>query len=206
MCGHSEKCIYKGKNMLYALLEIEDNHILLAASEMPLFYTYLKYASEDKSLKINYDEADNEQYQLVYGSVLVNPLYEFDYKELVEVVDKMKGNALLELIDENEIRVSAYDDIFMLQNGKTEGNYPFVALMKTKSTFVPNYSCTMFPSIKGYQVWESLVNRKFLLACRYATKPVGLTIEKWKNYISQETMLSINEIADIYTGEVLGDT
>lgn len=201
MCGHSEECIYKDKKLLYALMEVGENKIIIAASEMLLFDTYLEYAhDDDKNLAINYEESDNEPYQLVYGSILENPICDFNYKELANLAEEMKGYALLELVDENEIRVSGYDDILVLEYGKAEGNYPFVALMKTRSTFVTDYSKTMFPAGKC-NVWESLVNRPFLLACRYSIRPDDLTIENWKSYVSEETMLSINEVADLYTGE-----
>lgn len=197
MCGHSEGCIYKGKKLLYALIELDETEIMIAASEMSLFDTYFQHAwNEDNNLAVNYDEPESEPYQLVYGSILSN----LPYNELVNEIYKMKGYPLLELIDENEVRVSVYDDILMLEHGKAEGNYPFVALMKTKDTFSMYYSNTMFPK-QFPSVWESLVNRTYLLACRYAIRPDGLTKENWKSRISEETMKSINEIADLYTGD-----
>lgn len=203
MCGHSEGCIYKGKKLLYALMEYSfmglKSKILLATKEISLFDTYFQYGlNDDNNLAVNYDEPDSQPYQIVYGSIMSNLPYKD--KELVNLVYKMKGYPLLELIDENEVRVSVYDDILMLEHGKAEGNYPFVALMKTKDTFSMYYSNTMFPK-QFPSVFESLVNRPYLLACRYAIRPKGLTKENWKSYITEETMKSINEIADLYTGD-----
>lgn len=97
--------------------------------------------------------------------------------------------------------VSGYDDIVVLEQGKADGNYPFVALMKSKDTFNPDYSTTMFPALSEYCVWEAMVNRRFLLACRYAERIDNLDLDNWRSYISEKKMLSINQIADLYTCE-----
>lgn len=133
----------------------------------------------------------------------MNPLYSLKkFEEIVEMANNMKGYALMELVDDEKIRVSGYDDIYILEHGKAEGNYPFAALMKSKNTSEnPNCSNTMFPAVEHKCVWDSMVSRRFLMACRYAEQPDGLTKENWRSFISEDKMIEINKVADLYTGE-----
>ena len=60
----------------------------------------------------------------------------------------------------------------------------------------------MFPCYGNLYVWECMVNRKFLLACRKKIA-VGenVTSKNWKDQINKELIVAYN-ISGIYTGQV----
>ena len=62
-------------------------------------------------------------------------------------------------------------------------------------------STTMFPCCNR-NVWENMVNRTFLLACKKFVKIEGLTLDNWKNYIDMDVLEEAYQNADLYTGTV----
>ena len=200
---HNENCSYKDVNaMLYALMEVvEDRFILISAQEVTVFNDYLQAAKEnDKDIFIDFETCDKEPYQLVYGALM----YHGTPKE--EVIEYVNGNKECALINVDgdefgKIIASSYSDISMYEDRCKHGeSIPFVALMQTKCVEEEYVSVTMFPCCDR-NVWENLVNRTFLLACRRFVKVDGLSLENWKNYIDEDILNEAYRLAGIYTGE-----
>ena len=199
---HSDTCRYKEEDMLlYAYLELGDNKILISANEVELFDMYLEKARNgDKEITIDYSESDNEPYQIIYGGLMfINDKHELE--EILDLTERMKGFAFLTL-EENKVAVSGYMDIVIYSSDAvSEGFLPFAALMQTTYRLEDmDYSITMFPALKGYYIWENMVNRPFLLACREGILLESIDKNEWRSHIDTERMMQIYRLSDLYTG------
>lgn len=201
---HNENCCYKDEEaVLYALMEIKKNQmILISANEIDNFDYYLQSAKNgDKDITIDFETCDNEPYQLVYGALM---FHDIDKDKLKDYIEASKGRAMIALDgkNKNELAVSAYADICLFEdNCKHAESIPFVALMQTLCEEEEDISITMFPCCDR-NVWENMVNRSFLLACRKFVKIEGLTQENWKEYIDMNILKEAYHLADLYTGEL----
>ena len=196
------KCSCQDKAMLYALVQITaDARVLLSADEISVFEDYLKAAKEDdKDICVDLDTCDNEPYQLVYGAVM---FHGEEKEKVLEYINGIKNYALIN-VDGREfgkLTASAYADICLFEDrGKYSESIPFVALMQTLCTEEQDTSTTMFLYCNR-SVWENMVNRTFLLACRRFIKIEGLTPENWRSYIDMKTLDEAYYYADLYTGK-----
>lgn len=208
MCEHDENCRYHGKDLrlLYACMEIsEKKFITVSASEIGVYDEYLEASlKNDVEVIINLDEPDKEPFQIVYGGIFINKLYENKKKFALEFVDKYKNYALGELDSDKKVNISVYNDIQLFPElaYAPEGDYiPFAALMKTKHELKDmKYSVTMFPLNATMTVFESMLNRPFLLACRESRRIDGLMEENWKDNLDLELLKKAYVKADLYTG------
>ncbi len=204
-CGHHNKnCYYKDTDaMLYCLMQITENkEILIAASEILLFDTYLNLAKQyDKGICIDMDTCDSEAYQIVYGGLMYTD--DKEWSEIKKYAENLKGYALIDLSENPQnIVASVYDDIIFYPDKAKMGRFvPFAALMKTKFRYANESSITLFPCCDRL-VWENLVNRPFLLACRkFIQCPEGITVKNWKEYININEMQKAYNVADLYVEE-----
>lgn len=197
---HSDTCRYKEEDMLlYAYLELGDNKILISANEVGLFDMYLEKArNKDKEITIDYAESDDEPYQIIYGGLMFNN-DKHKLEEILDFAERMKGFAFIAL-EEDKVVVSGYLDIEIYpSDAVSEGFLPFAALMQTTYRLENmDYSITMFPALKGYYIWENMVNRPFLLACRKGYMKEGVTPENWKEHIVYDEMLEVYKVSDLY--------
>lgn len=208
---HSHNCRYKDDDMLlYAYLEICDKRCLLSANEISVFDDYLEYAhNDDKNINIDFDRNDKSPYQLVYGGVMFPG--NIDSGEIESYLENNKGCALIDLDSESNgnLIASQYEAIKLYKN-HDKGNWmPFVALMRTHHILDDaEYSVTMFP-YTGKYVWECMVNKILLLACRKTVAIDGLDLLNWEQYIDEELLMRIFSVADLYIpnsdSEVLED-
>lgn len=204
--NHSKKCPYKDTDaLLYCLLEIiENKRILIAASEIEMFDTYLELAKDkDSGIEIDMDSCDTVPYQIVYGGLMY---YDNDWNKVKKYAEYMKGYALIDLAQNpQKIIASTYDDIiFYPDNAKFDRFIPFAALIKTKCILeFEDTSVTLFPFQDKHTIWESMANRPFLLACRkFIPCSKNITVENWKDYINFDDMMNAYKVADLYTGKV----
>lgn len=208
-----KKCKYHDKNMEYAYMERPDGkRFLISAEELLLHDKYLRYARRnDKGVKI-VEPADDNPLKIVYGMMLVNPL--FEVAEALKLADDIKTYALFD-INQKYVNISVYEDIQFDMDYKrsNEGcedcedceyycasetnEFPFAALMNTSHTFNGNRcAVTIFPALKNNKtIFEKMVNRPFALACIKSCQVEGLTLENWKKYIDKEEMLEAAERA-----------
>ena len=207
MLEHNEKCRYDDKDaILYADLEVENGkRITLAASEISLFDEYYEVGKQDdEGVIIDLDEPDKEPFQIVYGGLFVNSLFGDDKEFALKFVEKFKGYALAEVDADKKVNISGYKDIqlFPEMSYMPEGKYiPFAALMQTKYRLNNmEYSITMFPLNADLTVFENMVNRPFLLACRESRVIDGITKENWENFIDMTLLKQTYAKADLYTG------
>ena len=198
---HAENCPFENENLAYALLEINDTTmILVSAEEMTNYNKYLKSArNNDADINIDFDTCDNEPYQIVYGSILY---HERKGEEIIEYVNELKELALINVDGEfGNLIASAYDDIRLFTDESIRNeSIPFAALIKTKCEENPYSPVTLFPCCDR-TVFENIINRSFLLACRKFVKIEGLTIENWTEFIDMDTLKEAYRTAEIYTGE-----
>lgn len=128
------------------------------------------------------------------------------FDDIKDAVESLKGKALLDLDrDKDELAASCYDDIiFFLEHKRADNCIPFAALMHTTHPFDnKDVSVTMFPCYENLYVWECMVNRKFLLACRKkVTAGESATLTNWKDKINKDELIAAYNISGIYTGPV----
>lgn len=205
---HSEECIYSDDDaLLYCILVFKEHEILISAREAGVFEQYLEYAkNNDDGLSIDMDAADNEPFSIVYGGLMMK---EYKFDDIQKTVEDLKGYAFLDLDREKEdLAASCYEDIaFFPEHRKFDNFIPFAALMRTTHPFDnDDVSVTMFPMNAGSPIWECMVNRPFLLACRKKiTVNDGTTIDNWKEQINMDELIAACKIADLYTGPVDDD-
>lgn len=197
---HSHDCRYKDDDMLlYAYLEIHNQWCLLSANEVSVFDEYLEYAhNDDKNINIDFDRNDKSPYQLVYGGVMYRE--DLDSGKVESYLESNIGCALIDLDGESDcdLIASQYEAIKLYKN-HAKGNWmPFVALMRTHHTLNDaEYSITMFPYTGNY-VWECMVNKVLLLACRKTVAIDGLNPLNWEQYIDEELLMRTFSVADLY--------
>lgn len=190
--------------LLYALMQItKERKIIISANETENYEYYLEKANNnDENITIDMDTAEDTPYQIVYGALL----YHGDnMDDVIEDAAKLKKYALLNLEKQenenrDELAASAYSDIrFLPQMRNREESIPFAALMQTTQTEQEHISVTLFPCL-DMSVFESMVNRSFLLACRKFVKIPGLTEANWDKYIDTEIWKEAYLVAERYTG------
>lgn len=203
MCKYSENCTYSDDDaMLYCVLKLDEHELLLSAREVQVFDQYLALAHDkDKDVTLDTETADQEPYYLVYGGIM---FHERKFEEVAELVEQLKGFALLDLDREiGKLAVSGYEDIVLYPElAKWDGFIPFAALMQTTHPFDNLYeSVTMFPLMGDGCVWEHMANKPFLLACRRKVElDANVTVENWKYYIDIDQLEEAYGVADLYTG------
>lgn len=203
--SHSEKCRHNDDLPLYAYMNLSDDRFfLVSANEISLFDKYLSYAKAgDKGITVNLESNNRKEYQLVYGGIMVHK--EEDVNKVIQYLQINKGTALIDLDSEADgyLIASFYDDIEVyLHKTSSEGergNYvPFVALMRTHYVLHDEeISITMFPYCGGL-VWEEMINKPFLLACRETVSYDNLNKDNWKGFIDENLLMNIFSVADLY--------
>lgn len=204
--SHSEKCRHNDDDLLlYAYLNLlDDRFFLVSANEISLFDKYLAYAKkDDKEITVDMESNDEKEYQLVYGGIMIRQ--EEDINKIIQCLQNNKGTALIDLDSEADghLIASSYDDIEVYlnktSNERETGNYvPFVALMKTHHVLHDEeISITMFPYCGGL-VWEDMINKPFLLACRETVSYDNLNKDNWKEFIDENLLMNIFSVADLY--------
>ena len=181
------------KKMEYAHMELNGKMFLISAEEFSLYDKYLRYArNKDREIKIIEPEESNPL-KIVYGMMLVNPI--FDTTEAFKIADNVKNYSLFD-ISENNVNVSAYEDIFFCMDyskrcaccegyefncASTEKTaFPFAALMDTTHIFNGNKcAISIFPALANFDtIFEKMINRPFVLACIKSFQIEGLKLTK----------------------------
>ena len=125
---------------------------------------------------------------------------DIDSGEVESYLESNIGCALIDLDGESDcdLIASQYEAIKLYKN-HAKGNWmPFVALMRTHHTLNDaEYSITMFPYTGNY-VWECMVNKVLLLACRKTVAIDGLNPLNWEQYIDEELLMRTFSVADLY--------
>lgn len=203
--GHSECCRYNDDDMLlYAYMQLTDTFMaLVSANEVALFDDLLEAANNsDKNLTVDMDTCDSLPYKIIYGAVMCRD--DFTIEDLKRNLKDNLGCAFIHLddFDGQTVMASAFYDFVISEEFSVSDHYlPFVALAKTNiELHNSDASYTLFPYLGGL-VWESMVNKRFLVACRETLEIDGLTEENWKEHISWDDMEKYYSVADKYTGE-----
>ena len=177
----------------------EIRQVIISVKESNVFEDYLNSANNNDADIHIAKESIKEQYQLVYGSIIYNADEELDKEYIESGVDK--SLITLDVPKYGELDKSYYAGIKMYDNQITIGEYakavPFVALMQTtcKQDINP---ITMFHVLKDAKVWESMVNRRFLFACKKFVKIDGLTKENWKEHIDKNILIEAYALSTMY--------
>lgn len=195
--GHSDGCRYNDDDtLMYAFMDIgKERMILISAYEYPYFDTYLEFAkNEDKDVEIDYEQSDDLPYQIIYGGMMLGD--KVALAQAIEMAHDMNHCAFLD-IEEEKVNVSGYQEIVFFQEDALQEYYiPFAALMQTPHTFENRKtSITLFPALANHFIWESMVNRPFVLACRESSPYYG-DVENWQDAISKDQLMKAYEVAD----------
>lgn len=189
--------------MKYAFMQLKDDFFALIDAEEYTFFDELleRGKSKETDIAIDEDSIDNTAYKLVYGGVLINT-HLMDVETAIKTIDKMLNYAFL-YIEKEKATVCTYCAIEMFPTiSKAENWIPFVALMKLPVS-LQNQSCsiTLTPAISEKEhekcLWEYMVNRPFLLACRYEAVIEELTEENYKDYVDLDYMIEAYNKADL---------
>ena len=199
---HSIRCRYNNDSlMLYAYLELKEGVFsLISANEMARFEEFLELAhKEDESISIDMESNDTIPYKLVYGGLMIKKDITYEFAEAS--LKNSAGGAWIDVDSETNgnIKCSAYDAIKLYpEKAENEKWIPFVCLMKTHHVLHnEEVSVTMFPYTGGL-VWELIVNKPFLLACRETVEIEELNTDNWEKYISEELLTKVYKVADLY--------
>ena len=204
-CAHSKSCRYNEEDLLlYAALEFTNGRTsLISANESALYDRYLDYAlNKDKDVSIDLESHEKQPYQLVYGGLMFSR-EEINIIEIQSSLEQNKETAFIDLDSEKDGHVTAslYYDIKLFPDNEaaTDGFVPFVALMKTHHVLHDKESSiTMFP-YGARLVWEDMINRPFLLACRETASFDDLSRDNWKDHIDEDLLMRVFKVADLYT-------
>lgn len=199
---HSENCRYKDDDKLaYAYFAITDEtRILIAASEIALFDEYLEYAkADDKNIIIDHEQPDHEPFQIMYGGIMFDE-EKVSVEKVMELANELKGYSLYDLEAEGKVNVSGYTDIvFYPEDANSKNFIPFAAFIQTPHRLIDTEAPkTLFPAFANYRfVWEKMVNRPFLFACRESFLADDCTVENWKEKIDKDRLMAAYNIADL---------
>lgn len=163
-----ESCSFCEKAMKYAYIDLTENHrALIDAEEMSFFDALLEKAKNNPDIEIDEQSEENVSYKLVYGGLLVNERLT-STEEAIQTAMEMAGFHFAH-ITENAATLCRYKEIMFFENKKaSEMGIPFAAIMKIPLDLNnSNCSVTLTPLFQGHNnMWEQMVNRPFLLACR----------------------------------------
>lgn len=204
-CTHSKSCRYNEEDLLlYAALKFKNGgSFIISANESALYDRYLDYAhNKDEAVTIDEESYEKQPLQLVYGGIMF-PYKEININKIQSYLEKNKEVGFIDLDSEKDGHVTAslfYDiKLFPDNEAATDGFVPFVALMKTHHTLHDEESSiTMFPYC-GRLMWEDMVNRPFLFACRETASFDNLNRDNWKDYIDEDLLMRVFKVADLYT-------
>lgn len=202
---HNTNCRYEDNTPIYALMELGAHRVLIAASEVGYFNQQMQDVEGIKAYeeKLTYDEIENLLYTLVYGAVMTSATTKTE--DVVKEVERLKDCTLVS-VNENEIKAACYQDIELLMDYEDEqnGRIPFAALMQIHDNIDEDETTSQsyFACYKNLGVFESLLNRHFILACRRTDKKEGLTKENWRELIDYDALSKAFEVADLYTGPI----
>lgn len=206
---HSENCRYKEEDKLaYAYMEITDEkRILIAAGEISLFDEFLEYAkADDKDIVIDHEQSDDEPFQIMYGGIMFDE-ERISADGIMELAEQLKGYALYDLEEHGKVNVSGYTDIVLYPEEANSKNFiPFAAYIQTPhrldDTKAPT---TLFPALSNYNnVWEMMVNRPFLLACKETHMIPDCSEDNWKEHIDKKQLMKAYNVADLVIYEEEG--
>lgn len=188
---------YNNPKFKYARHQLNKNHsCLISADEVAYFDKYLEAArNEDKGIIIDLEKADKKTPIIIAGALLSNSV---PLNDAVELAKKHIGCAMITIEDTTgkrfgKLTASAFLDIHFTPEFSNDNRIPFWGLFKTHETIRPNSALTLFPATGGL-VWEDLVNRPYLLACRRIilteSKP---TVENWKDMVNFNDLRAFDE-------------
>jgi len=187
--------------MQYALMKLSDHFMaLMDANELSFFDDLLERGQkEDTDLQINESLIESEPYKIVYGALLVNCEL-METEEAMNIAREMANYGFIYIKKEDAI-LSQYCTIeFFPELRKCNNLIPFAACMKLPLSLEnKDFSITLTPVIGEKCIWEYMVNRPFLLACRGESVVKDLSYDNFGEHINISTMLEAYNVADIVT-------
>lgn len=188
--NHTETCPFCDAAMKYAYMQLTEEYFaLMDAEEMCFFDKLLEKAKSEEAIEI--DETSEEQvlYKLVYGGLLVNKKI-MEKEEVLKIVKEMAGFPFAH-IQEDHATICQYKEIMFYENhGANCMGIPFAAIMKLSEGLNDrNRSVTLTPLFEDHNnMWEQMVNRPFLLACRLEENITGRENEKLETLVHKEKL------------------
>jgi len=187
---HLEKCPGCGAALKYAYMKLtEDFTALIDAEEMCFFDALLEKAKENIDIEIDETSEENASYKLVYGGMLVNETTT-PIEEAVVIAHDMVGFTFAHITEDMAITCKYKEIMFFTNNKPNQMGIPFVAIMKLPEELNDrNRSVTLTPMFSNHEnMWEHMVNRPFLLACRLEEDITGRENECLESLINTDTL------------------
>ncbi len=206
---HSSQCHYCDEDALaYADIEVNGERITISAYEVGFFDELLKCANnDDKDINIDFETGDHFPYSIVYGGLFVSKWLAKEYKTtealiswLTEDFRSNKGCPLAVIDDDfRNMAASVFQGAYIDTNKnhwKMDLFVPFAALVQTNEA-VNDLPCptTYFPLPEGL-LWESMMNRPWLLAARVLQPLKEEQVDSWQKYIDTAKLYEAYEAAD----------
>lgn len=188
--NHTENCSYCDAAMKYAYMQLtEEAFALMDAEEMCFFDEILEKAKNKADIAIDETSKEQVSYKLVYGGLLVNEKT-IEKEEAVKIAKEMEGFSFAH-IKGDVATICQYKEIMFFEKyGTNKMGIPFVAIMKLPEGLNErNCSITLTPLFEGHDnMWEHMVNRPFLLACRLEEDFSGRENEKLETLVNKEKL------------------
>lgn len=191
--------------MQYAFMEIGEIMAIVEAEEYSIFDELVEKAKSGKDLPVDETTVNSTNYKIVYGSIIFRSEC-FTEKETIKIIQDMTNYNFI-YIQENKATVCEYCDIKLYPQAEYRNSdtmIPFVALMKLPfSLNERSNSITLTPIIgekgKELTIFEYMINRPFILACRKEFIAENLTKENYEQYIDMKTLKKAYDLSDIIT-------
>jgi len=183
-------CTYCDAAMKYAYMQLTENFFALMDAEEMCFFDALFEKAKNKT-ETEFDETleENVSYKLVYGGLLVNEKI-MTKEEAIKVVKEMTGFSFAQIKEDTAITCQ-YKEIMLLENNEVDNmGIPFAAIMKLPEELNErNCSITLTPLFEHHDnMWERIVNRPFLLACRLEEDIIKTETETLSTLIDKEKL------------------
>lgn len=210
---HSKNCHYDNDScMKYAHMQLgENSYAIIDAAEVSFMDELLERgANPDKDdIPLDEDSLYDVPFKIVYGGILYNHRM-VDEERTIQLVNDMVNYSFVH-IEADQATECRYMAIKLYPVLKTSSNFiPFAAVMKLPFSLNDNpCSITLTPLIsprakeneqeKEWCMWEYMVNRPFILACRKEVAISGLAddFSNLESFIDVAGMMDAYRVADL---------
>ena len=206
---HIPQCCYKDNdNLAYADMDINGVRVTISAYEVGFYDELLNCAKNgDKDINIDFETGDHFPYSIIYGGLFVSKQAGKACSNTDELIQKLNEDfrrnreCALAVIDDNfkSMVVSVFHAAYIdtrKSHWKMDLFVPFAALIQTDK-LVNDSPCptTYFLLPKGL-LWESMMNRSWLLAARALQPLKQEQVSSWQQFIDTSKLYKAYESAD----------
>lgn len=190
----------------YATMEVaKGKEVILSAAEGCVYEELRSRVLANKNFfDVDCETAEALPGKLVYGALILNPyIKEESIEGICKFVEDSKDCAIISMDNgiQDKFIAACYNDIVVSRENfdKQLRTIPFAAFMQIHKDYKLNGEnvLTFFHPIGDKNVFEAMINRDFLYAIKYEDKGQNITLENWKDNISESMMLKCRK--DVWT-------